>query len=325
MPHLNQLHAQYKDDGLVLIGVHTKKSGGSAAAFVEAKGIQYPVCVDSSGTTVRSFRANSFPDYFVIDRNGVLRYADLSNTHVDAVVKKLIAEPAPGSTHLSRLRQVVARQPQMALGGIPGEKPGSLLDMVFRTTFGQDGSGPWLEVESVVEDTLGKQPRQRSVVRLRADEGLTLLRQRTFVQGKLVTDLTFGEGKLRGRLARQTVLRNVPAGLSHEAAMLFLAKLLALGKAPRASTLALLDGGALSHESAHLLRLKNDPERPGVISIAWMMGAGSAKTVFDFDPKGQLLGLRKESGSRRIAPLVFQVLEGEKAAALFKRLLPKEG
>lgn len=324
MPHLNELHAQYKDDGLVLIGVHTAKGSSAAAAFVKAKGVAYPVCVDSSGATVRAFSANSFPDYYVIDRAGVLRYADLSNRHVDAVVAKLLAEPGPGNAHISRLRQVVTRQPLLALGGIEGDKPGAVLDMVMRSTFGDDKQGPWLEVETVRVDRSGSEPLLRTVVRMRANESLTLLRMRSFVGGKLVTDLAHGAGKLKGRLEGETVLRNVPKGLGHEAGILFLASLFVQSKDLRQETLALMNTGHLSRENAHILRVKQDPQRPGVRQVAWMLGNRGAQTLFDFGPKGELLGLRERPSSRRASPKLFQVLKGDAAASLIKRLLPQE-
>jgi hypothetical protein len=325
VPHLKELHSQYKDQGLVLIGVHTMKGGSKAHDYVKAKGIDYPVCVDSSGSTVRAFRANSFPDYYVIDRNGVLRYADLVNSHVDDVVKKLLAEPAPGSTPLSLLRAMVANQPEIAFQArmVEGSQARDLV-AALRQTFGEDEEGPWLEVESVMVDRKKVLPVLRHVVRMRADEDLTLMRHRIFVDGKLTTDLVHEKGKLKGRLHGETVLRNVPAGLTHESGLLYHSRLLALGDQPTKSLTVLLNSGRVSGKSALLTRLKADPEQPGVIRISWDSGLGDATRILDFDAKGRLLGMTKRAVSKRVAPLELVALEGEAASQVLKRLFSNE-
>ena len=38
------------------------------------------------------YRANSFPDYYLIDRSGVLRWADIANADVEKAIKILLKE-----------------------------------------------------------------------------------------------------------------------------------------------------------------------------------------------------------------------------------------
>ena len=96
MPGLKDLAARYKDQGLVLIGVHTANGGEQMAGFVEKQGIDYPVAIDRPGKlTVGAFAVDSFPDYYVVDRAGNLRVADLQNGALEATVQLLLAEPAP--------------------------------------------------------------------------------------------------------------------------------------------------------------------------------------------------------------------------------------
>ena len=83
------------DKGLVLIGVHSKSGGDKMKAFVEEQKIDYPVAIDSEGKTVAAFGGNSYPDYFVIDRAGNLRFADLANAELDRAVAALLAEEPP--------------------------------------------------------------------------------------------------------------------------------------------------------------------------------------------------------------------------------------
>ena len=95
MPHLSKLHTENKDKGLVLIGVHSKNGGDKMEAFVKEQKIAYPVAHDSEGKTLKSYGGNSFPDYFLIDRAGNLRFADLANGELDRAIAALLAEDAP--------------------------------------------------------------------------------------------------------------------------------------------------------------------------------------------------------------------------------------
>ena len=97
MPHVKELQATYADDGLVVVGVHTQNAKEKVDGFVEEQEISYAVAVDAAGarSTVAAMNVDSFPDYYLIDREGNLRYADLSNGEVDAAIEHLLAEPVP--------------------------------------------------------------------------------------------------------------------------------------------------------------------------------------------------------------------------------------
>ncbi|MFT5200449.1 MAG: hypothetical protein ACI87O_003128 [Planctomycetota bacterium] len=90
---------RYADQGLVIIGVHSKKGGEDMAKVAEKSAIPYPLAIDSSGATVRTYGADSFPDYYLIDRAGNLRVADLANGDLERAVKLLLAEKASDSLH----------------------------------------------------------------------------------------------------------------------------------------------------------------------------------------------------------------------------------
>ncbi|MCA9001657.1 MAG: redoxin domain-containing protein, partial [Planctomycetes bacterium] len=59
---------RYADQGLVIIGVHSQKGGENMASVAESSAIPYPLAIDSQGATVRAYGADSFPDYYLIDR-----------------------------------------------------------------------------------------------------------------------------------------------------------------------------------------------------------------------------------------------------------------
>jgi thiol-disulfide isomerase/thioredoxin len=98
MPHLKELYTKHKEDGLVVIGLHTTNQGEKMADFVKDQALTWPVAVDVDKKTVTAFHVDSYPDYYLIDRSGKLRVADLQNGEVDRVVEILLKEkPANAS------------------------------------------------------------------------------------------------------------------------------------------------------------------------------------------------------------------------------------
>lgn len=98
MPHLLEVASKHKEQGLVVIGVHTTNGGDKMAAFVAEQKIDYPVAIDVDDQTTKAFAVDSYPDYYLIDRAGNLRVADLKNDALDAAIATLLAEPAPAET-----------------------------------------------------------------------------------------------------------------------------------------------------------------------------------------------------------------------------------
>ena len=95
MPHLKALYERYKDQGLVLIGVHTESGKENMPDFVKEQEINYPVAIDAEGKTVDAFHVDSFPDYYVIDKSGKLKVADMANAELDRVIAMLLEEKYP--------------------------------------------------------------------------------------------------------------------------------------------------------------------------------------------------------------------------------------
>ena len=92
MPKLRELAERYEDQGLVLIGVHTTRGGENMADYVADSGIDYPVAIDVDSQTTSAFAVDSYPDYYLIDRAGNLRVADLANGDLERALGVLLAE-----------------------------------------------------------------------------------------------------------------------------------------------------------------------------------------------------------------------------------------
>jgi thiol-disulfide isomerase/thioredoxin len=91
----NALYEKYGKDGLVIIGVAATYGGNAVPDAVKEHGIKYPVAVDVDNKTNTAYGPDGFPDYYVIDRAGKLRIADLRNDALEEVVAALIKEKAP--------------------------------------------------------------------------------------------------------------------------------------------------------------------------------------------------------------------------------------
>ena len=96
IPHNNELLKKYKEKGLVIIGVCTSKNGQEKfAANAKEHGMEYPAARDPELKTEKAWAVHYYPTYAIIDRKGVVRIVGLQPSHVETVVKKLLAEPTP--------------------------------------------------------------------------------------------------------------------------------------------------------------------------------------------------------------------------------------
>ena len=92
VPHMNEVARKYADKGVVIIGVCNKDGANKLLDTVEAKGIAYPVCVDSKGEINAAYAVDGFPDYYLIDRSGRIRGADVGNASLEDAINMLLAE-----------------------------------------------------------------------------------------------------------------------------------------------------------------------------------------------------------------------------------------
>jgi thiol-disulfide isomerase/thioredoxin len=78
LPYLEKWYADYKDQGLVIIGVHTpefefEKDPQNVAAAVKRLGIDYPIALDNNYQTWQAFHNDYWPAHYLIDQEGNIR------------------------------------------------------------------------------------------------------------------------------------------------------------------------------------------------------------------------------------------------------------
>lgn len=94
VPSVRKLLSKNSEKGLVVIAVHSDPNQAKMEQAIRQLGITWPVLLDAKKTNMRLYAADSFSDYYLIDRKGVLRFADIANEDLEKAAEALLAEGA---------------------------------------------------------------------------------------------------------------------------------------------------------------------------------------------------------------------------------------
>lgn len=89
---MNRLAKLHADDGLIVFGLHHPM--GWDKAGVAAARVSFPTAHDTDGVWREALEIDQDPDFYLIDRAGQLRYADIHTSSLSKAVEKLLAETA---------------------------------------------------------------------------------------------------------------------------------------------------------------------------------------------------------------------------------------
>ena len=100
LPHVRAWDEAYRDDGLVIIGVHTpefafERDAGNVRRAVRDLEVAYPVALDNAYGTWEAWRNRYWPAKYFVDRAGRLRYAHFGEggyEESERVLRRLLAE-----------------------------------------------------------------------------------------------------------------------------------------------------------------------------------------------------------------------------------------
>ncbi len=126
LPYLERWASDYRDDGLVVIGVHTPEFAFEhVAANVRDNaarlGVDYPVALDDDYATWQTYHQRYWPAHYLIDQQGEVRqvhYGEGAYDETEALIGQLLDAPEPAAS--------VAPPPDMA-GTTPGQSPETYL------------------------------------------------------------------------------------------------------------------------------------------------------------------------------------------------------
>jgi cytochrome c biogenesis protein CcdA/thiol-disulfide isomerase/thioredoxin len=100
LPHVRAWDGAYRDDGLVIVGVHTpefafEREPENVRRAVRDLGVEYPVALDNDYGTWSAWQNRYWPAKYFVDRTGRLRYAHFGEggyEESERVLRRLLAE-----------------------------------------------------------------------------------------------------------------------------------------------------------------------------------------------------------------------------------------
>ncbi len=96
------MHEKLADKGLVVIGVHHQKGFDKAAEVAQTANAAFAYALDESGDFRKSLFSTQDPDFYIVDRAGNLRYADVQTSSVESAVNALIDETPEVAAKVTR-------------------------------------------------------------------------------------------------------------------------------------------------------------------------------------------------------------------------------
>jgi thiol-disulfide isomerase/thioredoxin len=104
LPYVRAWAARYKDQGLVVIGVHSpefpfEKDLENVRRSAKAMRVDYPIAVDSEMAIWRAFNNEYWPALYLIDAKGKIRYHQFGEgeyERTERVIQQLLAEAGSG-------------------------------------------------------------------------------------------------------------------------------------------------------------------------------------------------------------------------------------
>ncbi|HEY0505871.1 MAG TPA: thioredoxin family protein [Lysobacter sp.] len=99
MPHVNQWHQRYRDQGLVVVGVHTPEydeehDAGRLRDAMKRYGVEYAVAQDNDYRTWNAWGNRFWPALYLVDRDGRVVYRHVGEGDYDvteARIRELLA------------------------------------------------------------------------------------------------------------------------------------------------------------------------------------------------------------------------------------------
>ena len=89
MPAMQRLYEEYKDDGLVILGVNSTVQDSVAAArsFAAEFGLTFPILLDLEGIATQLYEVRALPSSFFIGRDGMIREVVIGGPMSEALLR----------------------------------------------------------------------------------------------------------------------------------------------------------------------------------------------------------------------------------------------
>ncbi len=87
MPFLIKYYKQHRDQDFILVGINAGEASGEVERFVEKYRITFPILLDPENKSLATFRNDSLPSSYVMDREGNIIFAWVGPTNNEILEK----------------------------------------------------------------------------------------------------------------------------------------------------------------------------------------------------------------------------------------------
>jgi thiol-disulfide isomerase/thioredoxin len=142
LPYLKAWDEAYRDDGLVILGVHSpefafERVPANVRREVRSLGLRYPIALDNGFETWNAFGNRYWPAKYFLDRRGHVRFAHFGEGEYERserVIRRLLGEPPGGSLAVAGAAEPSygAITPETYLGSLRRDRDADNLAFVGR-------------------------------------------------------------------------------------------------------------------------------------------------------------------------------------------------
>jgi len=124
LPYLKDWYEKYKDDGLVIVGVHTpefefEKNAENVEEAIKDFKLKYPIVQDNNYATWNAYSNRYWPAKYLVDKDGFIRYFHFGEGDYDLTekaIQDLLGDTAAAQTIDNSGYEIESKTPELYLG-----------------------------------------------------------------------------------------------------------------------------------------------------------------------------------------------------------------
>ncbi len=89
MPEIEAVHQEYKDKGVVVLGVDISEPESTVRQYIQQGGFSWAIVLDGTGEVARDYQIAAIPTSFFLDREGIIRAVSIGAITKRAMEDKL--------------------------------------------------------------------------------------------------------------------------------------------------------------------------------------------------------------------------------------------
>lgn len=120
MSIVRRIIEKYGDQGVVAVGLHSDEGWDGAAEVAEKRRANFPIAHDKGDAVRKALHSDQDPDFYIIDRAGQLRFADVDTASVERAVAQLVEESSQyAAATLDRMAEAERKAAEAARRAAP--------------------------------------------------------------------------------------------------------------------------------------------------------------------------------------------------------------